>query len=232
MKRLKEISICLGVGLVLSAGASTDDAVVPDNPYASIAQRNVFGLNPPVAVAVTAPPVKPPPKITLNGITSIFGRWEVLFKVSGAENPGQPSKERAYVLEENQSQDDINVIRIDAQAEMVSFNNHGIVQEIPLICAPGGMASRMAMNEPEASPEVTVPKSYPPEFVRARTPDYLGGGQVTTNKTEPLTNTSLKERIILIEAQRALLKSQNDPAADELPPTALTPTDTGASKGS
>jgi len=72
------------------------------------------------------------------------------------------------------------------------------------------------MSKPATNPEETVPKSYPPEFVRARTPDYLGGGQITTNKAEPLTKTSLEERIILIEAQRAVLKSKNDPAADEL----------------
>jgi len=32
--------------------------------------------------------------------------------------------------------------------------------------------------------------------------------------------------MLLIEAQRAYLKAHNDPAADLLPPTALTPSDT------
>ena len=231
MKRVKEISICLGVGLVLSAQAGTGGAAVADNPYPSITTRNVFGLTPTTeTVAVPAVPDKLPPKITINGITSIFGRLQVLFKVSGTE-PGQPAKENSYMLDENQSRDDINVMHIDAEAEMVTFNNHGLVQEIPLANTPVPTAPKLAVSKPAAMPEETVPKSYPPEFVRARTPDYLGGGQITTNKVEPLTKTSLEERIILIEAQRAVLKSQNDPAADELPPTALTPTDTGAAKG-
>jgi hypothetical protein len=232
VKRLQEITICLAVGLVLGTNANGNEALATVNPYASIALRNVFDLNPPAAAVVTATPDKAQSKITLNGIISIFGRLQALFKVNGIEQSGQPSKEGAYMLDENESEDGVMVLHIDAQAETVTFNNHGIVQEIPLASAPAGAAQRLAMNERVEMPAVTVPKSYPSEFIRARTPEYLGGGPSPTTNAEPIANTSLEQRIILIEAQRAYLKSRNDPAADELPPTALTPTDGEAPRGS
>src|SRR5208283_1188296 len=67
MKRLVKIAVCLASGLVLNAGARADDGGLPDNPYAPIAVRNVFSLNPPEAVDA-ASQAEPPPKITPNGI--------------------------------------------------------------------------------------------------------------------------------------------------------------------
>jgi hypothetical protein len=135
MKRLGKIAVCLAGGLVLNAGARAADAVSTDNPYASVVVRNVFGLNPPQAVDPNATPVDPPPKITPNGIMSIFGQLQVLFKV--APKPGQPNaKEESYVLSEGQRQDDIEVTHIDEKGSLVTFNNHGTVQEIPLANTP------------------------------------------------------------------------------------------------
>jgi hypothetical protein len=131
LRLLRKFSVCLASGLVLSFGARGGDVVSAGNPYEPIAMRNVFGLNP-----VTIPPPFPPedaqlPKITPNGITSIFGRLQVLFKVS--PQPGQKeAKDMFYILSEGQREDGIEVLRIDEQAELVTFNNHGIVQEITL----------------------------------------------------------------------------------------------------
>ena len=135
MKHLGKIAVCLAGGLVLNAGARAADAVSTDNPYASVVVRNVFGLNPPQAVDPNATQVDPPPKITPNGIMSIFGQLQVLFKV--APKPGQPNaKEESYVLSEGQRQDDIEVTHIDEKGSLVTFNNHGTVQEIPLANTP------------------------------------------------------------------------------------------------
>src|ERR1039457_2272658 len=98
MKRLGKIAVCLAGGLALNAGlraaspASANHPALannpvtanasPDNPYAAISTRNIFGLLPP------PPPPSPEdeakkdlPKITPTGIMGIFGHYQVLFKV-------------------------------------------------------------------------------------------------------------------------------------------------------
>ena len=136
--------ICLAGGLALNASLSAAEAVSPNNPYVPIVTRNVFGLNPPQAVVQT--PGEPPPKITPNGIMTIFGNRQVLFKVSIPAKPGIPAKEDDYILGEGQRQDDIEVTQIDEKSGVVTFNNHGTVQEIPLTVAPT-IAMQVAANQ-------------------------------------------------------------------------------------
>jgi hypothetical protein len=133
MKRLERIAVYLVSGLVLTTSTHAEDVVSPKNPYAPIADRNVFGLNPPPPPG-SEQPSGPPPQITPNGIMSIFGRLQVLFKVSDT-NPGEPAKNKFYTLREGERQDDIEVTHIDEKASIVTFNNHGIMQEIPLASA-------------------------------------------------------------------------------------------------
>ncbi len=154
MKRGGKIAIWLAGGLVLSAGASADSVapentvaraniVAPaDNPYAAIVTRNIFGLNP--IVASDEPVGDPPPKITLNGIMSTFGKSQALYKVAGSAKPGEPAKDQSYILSEGQRQDDIEVMRINDKDNLVTFNNHGTVQEIPLANAPKSALSAPA----------------------------------------------------------------------------------------
>jgi hypothetical protein len=132
MKRLGKMAGCLACGLMLSAGLHAEDAGAPNNPYSPIAVRNVFGLNP-LAPPETEPrPSDPPPKITPNGIMSIFGQRQALFRVTDTSRPGQPVKDVFYTLSEGDRQDGIEIIHIDEATRTVAFNNHGIVQEIPL----------------------------------------------------------------------------------------------------
>ncbi len=146
MKRLGKIVVCLASGLVLNAGARADDHMLSNNPYAPIVVRNIFGLNPPLPTDADQP-AEPPPKITPNGIMSIFGQLQVLFKVAGTAKPGQPAKDDSYILSEGQRQEEIEVIHIDEKAGLVTFNNHGTVQEIPLV-----KANALALNTPMPSP--------------------------------------------------------------------------------
>ncbi|MGP8053564.1 MAG: hypothetical protein ACLQAH_07055 [Limisphaerales bacterium] len=134
MTRLGKIAVCLAGGLALSASARADDAAPAGNPYTPIVVRNVFGLNPP-STNNPADSADPPPKITPNGIMSIFGQLQVLFKV--APKPGDAgAKEVSYVLSEGQREDDIEVTHIDERDSLITFNNHGTVQELPLANAP------------------------------------------------------------------------------------------------
>ncbi|HEX3890165.1 MAG TPA: hypothetical protein VHX90_04875 [Verrucomicrobiae bacterium] len=129
MKRVDKIAICAAGGLALNAALRADDVALPGNPYALIVARNIFGLNPPPPpVDPNAAAPEPEVKITPNGIMSIFGQWQVLFKASGGGKPGDQS----YMLGEGQRQDDIEVVKIDEKSSIVTFNNHGVVENLPL----------------------------------------------------------------------------------------------------
>ena len=119
---------------MLNAGLRAGDAVSSGDPYASIAARNVFNINPPPPPGSIPEPVETP-KITPNGITSTLGHLQALFKVTTLAKPNVPAKELTYILSEGQEQDDIAVIKIDEKAGVVTFNNHGVLQELPLVVA-------------------------------------------------------------------------------------------------
>jgi hypothetical protein len=154
MKRLGKIAVCLAGGLALNAGLHAASpaaghalAGVPapaagdptsDNPYATVAVRNIFGLNPPAPPAPVEPPDKNLPKITPTGIMGIFEHYQVLFKVTPVAKGGPPTKDEFYILSEGQRQDDIEVVKIDEQKSLVTFENHGITQELPLAAAASG----------------------------------------------------------------------------------------------
>ncbi|HUZ06483.1 MAG TPA: hypothetical protein VMV89_03250 [Candidatus Paceibacterota bacterium] len=137
MKRSGKIAICLAGALAVNAALRADDAALPGNPYALIVARNVFGLRPlPPPPDPNAQPKEPPVKITPNGVMSIFGQWQVLFKTTVA---GKPEK-KSYMLAEGEAQDDIEVVKIDDKAGFVTFNNHGMLEKIPLADEPSAGA--------------------------------------------------------------------------------------------
>jgi len=171
MMRVGKIAVCLAGWLALNAGlcaaglASINDSTnnpLPDNPYAAIVIRNIFGLvSPPPPPDPSIDAAKNLPKITPTGIQSLFGRVKVLFKVAGAPaKQGQPAKDMFYILSQGQRQDDIEVTKIDEKNSIVTFNNHGITQELPLVSAPpsGGApaAAPPAAGNPGPAPGVAA----------------------------------------------------------------------------
>ena len=136
MKRFRKISMGIAMVLAFVVGALADDA----NPYAPVVARNVFGLNPLVADVVPPPQtVEPIVKITPNGIISVFGQVQVLFKVAE-----KTSREASYIFAEGQGNDGIEVIKIDQETGVITFNNHGLVQKLALrsvSVATGGVPS-------------------------------------------------------------------------------------------
>ena len=143
MKFAGSCSIAATLLLLLAANARSQDTdAAAGKPYASIVARNMFGLLPipPPDTNPPAAPVDPPPKITLNGIMTIFGRDQALFKVATKPAPGQPAKDSSYVLSEGERQDDIEVTKINHTDGIVTFNNHGTTQELPLVAANSGAA--------------------------------------------------------------------------------------------
>jgi len=232
----------------LSACAQAGLAAATDNPYTPIVTRNVFGLVPiPVGPPPDATSATPPPKITPNGIMTIFGKLQALFKVAGVAKPGQPAKEESYVLGEGERQDDIEVQKIDEKAATITFNNHGKIEELALIAGtavggesapagPGGPGV-MPMPNPGGAPATggnPAPIGFGGRFGRNNNasglgnpgtggaPGFGGGTAASTgNATQPEQLTP-EAQVIMMEAQRAQWLKQGNPAATILPPTPIT----------
>jgi hypothetical protein len=135
MKSKRKRFAC-GFAFVLSVlGAlQVDSAVLSENPYETIVARNIFGLEAmPTNVPADVRSDDPPPKITPNGLMSIFGQPQVLFKVATPPEAGQSSNDKSYVMSVGDRKDDIEVIRIDEKAGVITFDNHGRIQELPLV---------------------------------------------------------------------------------------------------
>jgi len=128
----KKLIVCFVGGLAVCAGVRADDLAMNNSKqdyYTPIITRNVFGLNP--LVVETNPVVDASlPKITPNGIMSIFGKSQALFKVTPTGKGA--GKEQYYTLSAGERQDDIEVMRIDEENGIITFKNHGTVQELPL----------------------------------------------------------------------------------------------------
>ena len=240
-------ALCLLVlGALCAVSARAD---VAPNPYTPIVTRNVFGLVPiPTNAPVDTTPEAPPPKITPNGIMTLFGKLQVLFKVAGVTHAGQPPKDESYVLSEGDRQDDIEVQMIDEKAAMITFNNHGVVQKLALVAgtASAGSAAPAASNFPRPglpAPGMApgaggnTPIGFGGRFGRTRTlpgasspapssPSLGGasenGGDAANNNQSATTGMTPEQQVILIEAQRQQYIQENNPIANMLPNTPLT----------
>jgi hypothetical protein len=226
MNRIGSILICLAGGLVLSTISRADDTLPPGNPYGSIVKRNVFALNPiPPPDANPQPDGPPPPKITLTGITTIFGPPEALFKVAGVRRDGKPPQDESYIFREGESQDDVEVTTIDVDKKAVTFNNHGVVQQIPLVA--GAASAGTAPTQPAFA------RPFGRPFMRGGMGGQGGGpggfqrpfgngfrpGNNNTYNPNPQSNLSGDDQQALIAAQHAAAIANNNPAAALFPPS-------------
>jgi hypothetical protein len=238
MKRLGKIAMVLAGGLVwLNTGLYADNRVSANNPFEPIAVRNIFGLNPPQAPAPVD--TSPPATITPNGIMTIFGGTpQVLFKVAVPPRPPEPATDKSYILSEGQRQDDIEVTHIDKKGGIVTFNNHGVVQEIPLVKAPPistptPVVMNSAFTAPGAAPggfggpgggmggpSAPGGGNYP-RFGNNPGPNGGPGGNVGNPGGPPRQQISPEEQMILIAAQHAQAQQAGDPIAKIFPPTEL-----------
>ena len=139
---------------------------------------------------------------------TIFGTKQALFYVDVPPHPPQPATQKSYILSEGQSEDDIEVTRIDEKTGVITFNNHGVVQEIPLVKAP-----------PITTPTPVVMRSTPdmrPAFGR----DFNTGRgeQPSMNNVTKLTP---EERMVIIAAEKAKAKQEGNPIWKIFPPTDL-----------
>lgn len=241
MKCVGKIAIFFVSGLVLNTGLCASRGP-SSNPYELIVTRNVFGLNPPRAINTTPAPPRPPSKITPDGIMTIFGTPQVLFKVAVPPRPPKPATDKSYILSEGQQQDDIEVKHIDVKNGIVTFSNHGIVQEIPLVKAgpistptpvvmrtgstPPGMLRHIPLrggNTPNLGGRFGQNRNFGSTAGNGNTtPGNYGGSPVNSTGAGPAQPPlSPEEQMIMIAAQHAEYQKEGNPLAKIMPPTPL-----------
>ena len=131
MKRNKTTLACLGLGLALINVAQATTKSQKPEPYARIAERNVFQLEP-VRPAHREPPPRPLAKITLTGTFSFPGDTQALLKVVLPAAPPEPARNCSLVLREGETQHQIRVLAIDARAGTVKVDNDGEIMLLSL----------------------------------------------------------------------------------------------------
>jgi len=232
------------------SGQSLMAVAADENPYAPIVTRNVFGLVPiPINAPVDPASLVPPPKITPNGIMTLFGKLQVLFKVADVARPGQPPKDESYVMSEGDRQDDIEVQKIDEPSAIITFNNHGMVQQLPLVVGtatgggPAPAPSGIPMPRVAPGSGGGPPIGFGGRFGRNRNVPNAGnpsagGAPVNSQIYNPGANASQEQQltpeqqIMNMERQRAKWLDEGNPAAAIIPPTPLTSQVTGEGDGS
>ena len=239
--------ILIAVAMLVCVIARADELASNANPYASLVERNVFGLVPvPTNPPVDPTPPPPPVKITLTGIMKLFeNNYQAIFKTPGMVKPGQPPKEESYVMGVGERQDDIEVKKIDDVAGVVTFENHGVIQELPLEMVKNAPAAPAGVPPPAgvpgvvptagafgggrfgraARPPVTKSESAPStgDVQPATANSGAAGGAAPTAQNANAQAQTPEEQILLqevqMEMQREQWKKAGNPAAAIIPET-------------
>ena len=195
MERGRIMVFSLASGLVLGTsgwGVTTD---APGNPYQSIVERNIFALKPapsPEDKDKASPKVSPAP-IELQGITSMFGRQQVLFSAAmPGSKPGEPPKKTPMVLSVGEREGEIEVLEINEAEGTVKFNNHG-TEEIKDLAKdsaklpPSAAAAPLSGSSAPAVPGVATarPVAYNPVPTSGSSVTTFGGSAGATLRNIP-----------------------------------------------
>ena len=145
--------IRLSAGCLMCAclAPSASLAIETANPYASIAERNAFGLKPP-------PPAEPPgakksaaeekaAKIYLTGITRLKGEKKAWFTLTEGKAPNAPAK--SVSLKEHQKSGDLEVIEIRDKKGEVRVIHFG---EEKTLSFKENKAQSVPINIPNSAP--------------------------------------------------------------------------------
>jgi hypothetical protein len=157
------------LGLAWPACAVTSDDGV--NPYLVVVERNAFDLKP-IAPPPdpNIPPPQPPTKISLQGITVLFGKKQVLLKIPEPPEPGKPAaaKERSLIMEEGERRGVLEVVKIDPDAREVEFKDSGNSVKLKLAdfvaktpAAPPGAVPPPGIPMVPGIPRPGMPTAFP-----------------------------------------------------------------------
>lgn len=180
--------------MVLAALTVCPSLGADGSPYDTIGNRNVFGLRP---APLPAPPLDLPSassaKITLQGITTILGRRQVLMRVQLPAKPPTPAIERALVLSEGESDGDIKVVAINAAKGTVQILNQGAPLMLdlendadkPTVGTPGSLLASAVRGSP--SPAINLAPNRGAAPPGASSVTMIGNSSRTTPRF-PLTS--------------------------------------------
>jgi hypothetical protein len=180
---------------------------------------------------------------------SLFGQVQVLFKVAVPPKAGQPPQDQSYTMGEGDREDGIAVIKIDQVGQTITFDNHGVVQNIPLVAAtgssgggsgpgpgfggPGGMHPGFhgRFGPGGGFPPPPPPSGSPPgndSGTPQVSPTSFEGAQAKLNSilNDP-DHLTPEAQVIMMEANRQQAQATGDGTAPLIPPTDLTPPDGG-----
>ena len=106
--------------LILGAAVHKTDAVGKVGSYEAIINRNAFHLN---SLSI-GPPLIPDPvnTIKLIGVSSVGGRRKVFLQIT---KPGRGKETLKPILEEGQSEAEVEVLKINAEQGWVRVKNGG-----------------------------------------------------------------------------------------------------------
>jgi hypothetical protein len=247
--------MCSGLaltGLALQAFAVTSDG--GRNPYQVVVERNIFDLKPvPVVDPTPQQPPTPPAKLTLQGITEMLGKRQVLLKILEQPKPGEQPKERALIMDEGERRGIVTVLEINPKLRTVKFDNGGTPQTLELTNAPTRLAGSIPGAPPGPMPmpgmpppgfpgipppQAAVPTAAVPNYTGRRTPANLPARPLRTGTiSAPIPPSAAvapnqlqqpqltaDEQIVLMEVERE--RTKEHVARGELPPlppTELTP---------
>lgn len=161
-------TFCLLAGLCLVAASVLADS--NDNPYAKITERNVFGLKDPQPQVEVTVEKGSLPAITLQGITTILGRKQALFKVGNPAGTSKPVARESWILGEGESGGEVTVLEINVQEGSVKFDNHGTVEVKNLKDFKPGGGAVMIANSVSPAAVTAPPKTV---IVSTEPPDHL-----------------------------------------------------------
>jgi hypothetical protein len=158
--------------------ALPSEAETKSNPYGPIIERNAFGLRPPPPPQADTPPPAPPvplAKITLTGITSMFGpsSKRALLEVVEQEAGKAAGTPRKPILREGERDGSVEVLTIDVEKNIVRVRNgtvetnltFEVVKSSPSAGVPGPAVAAVAPATPTLV--AAAPPSPPPVFTPA-----------------------------------------------------------------
>jgi hypothetical protein len=181
MKPKKCDIICFVGSLALIGAAQVVLADAKANPYQGIVERNAFGLKPPPPPQSDAPP--PPPaaplaKVTLTGITSMFGQSSkrALLEIIEQE-PGKAGNPRKPILREGERDGSVEVLSIDVERNLVTIRNGPVETNITFeVQKSAPTTPGLPVLAAASPPALTSPVPSPPNMGSSPTIITRDGG--------------------------------------------------------
>jgi hypothetical protein len=208
----------------------------------------VFGLKPPAPPSAQPPAAPPRPKLFLTGISTMLGDKRVFLKAVFQSRPGEPAKEKLYMLSEGQRDGELEVLCIDEKARSVRMNEFGAVATLTfekdgvkethgpaalpaaapphLVRHPRGVVTAFAPPGSGAAGMITlpVPNQSPAEAATAQPP---AAAPAQAQSSTPLPSAGIaqppqltpeEQAILLLELEREQNRSNPNYLPQPAPP--------------